>query len=279
MTKSILLIGNTTSYSSLRLAEEARGLGMTFDLVHPSKVEIDSDNIKVNSKELTRDFFDYDIYIFRGIRSNEQKMQTVAAQLAGKGKRVLENILTKQLLPEDKFVPPSQEDLYRVPEYEVVEVLGLDRFNIKEFPVVAKKLNSSIGKGVAKIESKTELLEFAKGSKGSLIIQKYYPLEFDLRVFVVGDEVIASFARYNNKDNFITTQRGGFKEAMPISDSMKKAALEATRLQGLEIAGVDMFLHQNTPYILEVNSSPQFKICEKLTGVNVAEKILEYLVK
>ena len=45
---------------------------------------------------------------------------------------------------------------------------------------------------------------------------------------------------------------------------------------GLSIAGVDIIRSSRGPLVLEVNASPGFGI-EKITGHNVAEKIIEYV--
>jgi len=45
---------------------------------------------------------------------------------------------------------------------------------------------------------------------------------------------------------------------------------------GLPICGVDIMRSKRGPMVLEVNASPGFGI-EKVTGHNVAEKIIEYI--
>jgi ribosomal protein S6--L-glutamate ligase len=45
---------------------------------------------------------------------------------------------------------------------------------------------------------------------------------------------------------------------------------------GLQLCGVDMMRSNRGPLVLEVNASPGFGI-EKVTGRNVAEKIIEYV--
>ena len=45
---------------------------------------------------------------------------------------------------------------------------------------------------------------------------------------------------------------------------------------GLSIAGVDIMRSARGPLVLEVNASPGFGI-EKITGRNVAGKIIEYV--
>jgi len=45
---------------------------------------------------------------------------------------------------------------------------------------------------------------------------------------------------------------------------------------GLRIAGVDIMRSNHGPLVLEVNTSPGFGV-EKITGRNVAAKIIEYV--
>ena len=45
---------------------------------------------------------------------------------------------------------------------------------------------------------------------------------------------------------------------------------------GLHIAGVDLMRSERGPLVLEVNASPGFGI-EKVTGRNVAAKMIEYV--
>jgi len=53
-------------------------------------------------------------------------------------------------------------------------------------------------------------------------------------------------------------------------------AVNAARAMGLNVAGVDIMRSARGPLVLEVNASPGFGI-EKITGRNVAAKIIEYV--
>ena len=56
-----------------------------------------------------------------------------------------------------------------------------------------------------------------------------------------------------------------------------RTAIIATKALGLNIAGVDMLRSERGPLVLEVNSSPGFEGVEKVTGVDVAGQIIEYV--
>ena len=70
--------------------------------------------------------------------------------------------------------------------------------------------------------------------------------------------------------------KGGEGIAIKLTPEEKKIAVAAAKAMGLHIAGVDLMRSNRGPLVLEVNASPGFGI-EKITGRNVAEKIIEYI--
>ena len=51
----------------------------------------------------------------------------------------------------------------------------------------------------------------------------------------------------------------------------------AAKVLGLSVAGVDLIQSNRGPLVLEVNSSPGLEGIEKASGIDVADKIIEYL--
>ena len=95
---------------------------------------------------------------------------------------------------------------------------------------------------------------------------------------VVGGRVVASMKRQSLDDDFRSNiHQGG--EGMPIklSDEERKTATRAAKAMGLPICGVDMMRSEKGPLVLEVNSSPGLQGIERVTGRNVAVKIIEYV--
>ena len=71
--------------------------------------------------------------------------------------------------------------------------------------------------------------------------------------------------------------RGGNANIIKLSRSEKSTALNAAKSMGLAIAGVDMLQSKRGPLVLEVNSSPGLEGIEGATGVDIAEKIVQYI--
>lgn len=152
-------------------------------------------------------------------------------------------------------------------------------------PVVIKLARGTHGNGVVLAETKkaaksvlqafyvmsqdgtnTLLQEFIKESAGT-----------DIRVFVVGGKVIASMKRQSLDDDFRSNlHQGGEGVAVKLTDEERKAAQKAAKAMGLSVCGVDLMRSERGPLILEVNCSPGFGI-EKVTGRNVASKIIEHI--
>ena len=110
------------------------------------------------------------------------------------------------------------------------------------------------------------LQEFIKESAGT-----------DIRAFVVGSRVVASMKRKSLDDDFRSNlHKGGEGTSIKLTDEEEKIAIRAAKAMGLHIAGVDLMRSSRGPLVLEVNASPGFGI-EKVTGRNVAKKIIEYV--
>ncbi len=152
-------------------------------------------------------------------------------------------------------------------------------------PVIIKLASGTHGNGVVLAETrkmaKSALQAFYLTNEDgtSILVQEFIAESAgtDIRAFVVGGQVVAAYQRQSLDDEFRSNlHKGGTGTAIKLTDEEKKMALKAAKAMGLHIAGVDMMRSKRGPLILEVNASPGFGV-EKITGVNVAKKIIEYV--
>ena len=116
----------------------------------------------------------------------------------------------------------------------------------------------------------------------SILIQKFISEANgeDIRIFVVGDQVVASMKRSSPVEEFRSNvHRGAETEVVQISEKERKIALDAAKLLGLGVAGIDLIRSQKGPLLLEVNASPGLHGIETTTGINVAKEIVQYVEK
>ena len=152
-------------------------------------------------------------------------------------------------------------------------------------PLVIKLLEGTQGKGVVLAETDgaaESVIDAFREMDANILVQEFIKEArgSDIRCFVIGNEVVASMKRTAKAGEFRSNlHRGGSAEIISISNEEKKAAIDATKILGLNVAGVDLLRSDRGPLIMEVNSSPGLNGIETATGKDVAGMIIEYLEK
>lgn len=152
-------------------------------------------------------------------------------------------------------------------------------------PLVIKLIEGTQGVGVVLAETKKaaeSVVQTLMGLNANIIVQEFIKEARgeDIRCFVVGDKVIAAVKRHAEPGEFrANIHRGGSAEAVRITKAERETAIKATKIMGLNMAGVDLLRSKRGPLILEINSSPGLEGIEKATNKNIASIIIEYIEK
>jgi len=170
-----------------------------------------------------------------------------------------------------------------VPQTVVTESLeeALKGFHDLGRDVVIKPLFGSRGVGSTRVtdpDAAERLFRAIIFYHGVLYLQKFIPHgDSDVRAFVVGDRVIAAMHRVatNWKTN---VSLGARPVALNLREELEKLAVEATRVLGCKIAGVDILESDEGPVIIELNSQPGWRGLQTVASVNIAEEIVEFVV-
>ena len=167
-----------------------------------------------------------------------------------------DNKLTTALLFE-KFGLPTPKTAFISNESNIKS--GLDMIGGK-FPIILKTLTGTQGVGVIKIDTYEALVATVQAMwklEAELLIQEYMPSSFDVRTFVIDNKIFASTKRVHSSYDFRSnTHRGAEAEPYILNDEEKELVLKAARLSRAYMVGVDHIIHNNKPYLLEINGSP-----------------------
>ena len=154
------------------------------------------------------------------------------------------------------------------------------------YPAILKPVVGSWGRLLAKVndrESAEAILEH-KQTLGSYQHSIFYIQEYiekqgrDIRSFVVGDECIAAI--YRESSHWITnTARGAVASNCPVTDEIAQLSLDAAKAVGGEILAIDLFESERGLLVNEVNYTMEFRNSIKPTGVNIPEKIVNYVLQ
>jgi ribosomal protein S6--L-glutamate ligase len=149
-------------------------------------------------------------------------------------------------------------------------------------PVIIKLLKGTQGVGVMKAESSEgveSIIDTLWGLGQNIILQEFIAESMgrDLRAIVIGGELIAAMRRVAKKGEFRSNlHRGGAGQRVELPPAYARAALDAARIMGLGVAGVDMLESRDGPRVIEVNSSPGLRGVERATGIDVAGQIIAH---
>jgi len=210
----------------------------------------------------------------------------IIRQIESSGTLVL-NPINSMLMARDKYasILALRTNGLNVPATAVVE----DVFTAVEIArrwgdVVIKPMMGSMGYGSIRTSDPDVVFIVAKTwlSHGQPIyIQKYVNKpDRDIRVFVVGDDVLGGYYRYAPEGSWKTNVAQGARTERidKLSDEVRELALKATKVLNLHYAGVDIGECDSGYVIFEVNAAPQWAGFMSVTGINPAEKIAEYVV-
>ena len=282
-----MLARNPDLYSHRRLVEAARARGHTIDVINTLQLHINitSNNpvLRLGSKTLPH----YDAVIprigasitFYGLAALRQfEMMGVwslnESVAIGRSRDKLRSL---QLLARDGVGLPVTAFAHDPSRSEAVvnEVGGA--------PCVIKLLEGTQGVGVIladTLNSAKSIIEAFRKANVNILVQEYIKEAqgTDIRVLIVGNEVVAAMKRSGKKGEFRSNlHRGGHAEPVEISGAERATALRSARAIGLNVCGVDMLRSNKGPLVIEVNSSPGLEGIETATGIGVAEKIIAFI--
>ncbi|MBM4465388.1 MAG: lysine biosynthesis protein LysX [Chloroflexi bacterium] len=162
---------------------------------------------------------------------------------------------------------------------EAIEEMG--------YPVVLKPLNGSWGRLLAKINDRdaAETILEHKHTLGGYQHSIFYIQEYiekpgrDIRSFVVGGEVIAAI--YRHAPHWITnTARGGEAMACPITPEIVWISRAAAETVGGGVVAIDILEAPDGRLLVsEVNHTPEFRNSIAPTGVDIAARIVDYVLR
>jgi glutathione synthase/RimK-type ligase-like ATP-grasp enzyme len=136
------------------------------------------------------------------------------------------------------------------------------------YPIILKMPEGSFSKGVFKVENRSQLkekLQYLFQNSALVLVQEYLYTEYDWRIGVLNGRAIYAckylMARnhwqiYNHGAKRFSA--GGF-ETLPtfeVPKAVLDAAVKAGKIVGKGLYGVDLKLHGNHVYVIEVNDNP-----------------------
>lgn len=259
-------------------------------------VELEMIDDREISFNLGKDHFDYDVVVERCINHSRALHGLKLFETAG---IKCVNKYSVATICGDKLLTSCALAEHHVPQPEVrvafTEESALRTIEEMGYPVVLKPAVGSWGRLLSKINDRdaAEAILEHKTVLGSyhhsiFYIQKYVEKTRvengeklpgrDIRSFVVGDKCIAAI--YRTSPHWITnTARGGKATNCPVTEELNDISVRAAKAVGGGIVAIDVFETENGLMVNEVNYTMEYKNSIVTTGVNIPQKMVEYILQ
>jgi RimK family alpha-L-glutamate ligase len=287
--RKILLIaekGEMERYRTKRIIEEAEKAGCVIDLICSNETSILVSEAIFEGKAI--DFKSYDVVYSLGNTFYHHYLLLLAESFG-----VFTWPNAKHLNLSDKFAEGIFFQSINIPIPRTILLSSKDEIRISKlvekvggFPCVLKKVTGSEGRYVDLANSSREVLDFVgrmpQGITGkkNILIQEYIAESkgTDFRVYCVGNEILGAIKRQSEKDFRANISLGGTAQKIELEEPLIEYSKKIMEKGELEFAGID-FIKSNKGYLaIEINTSADFQGFEKVTGVNVAGKIIDKLI-
>ncbi|MDO8472023.1 MAG: ATP-grasp domain-containing protein [bacterium] len=225
-----------------------------------------------------------DICIIRGTDQHQVEAKVLADYLHAKGLVVLDKVLTSRRFLASKLADDfllTEAGIHHPETYQALDQKGVYHLLHKlEYPILVKDIHGAHSEGIYALKSMARANQFFRWhDPASFVIQKYLPTDSYIRVMIVGDEIVGSMQRTKLR---AFTDRKHVQEAKSkpyqLSKEEERLALKAHRAVDNDISGVDILKVHGELYVLEVNRAPQFGSMERVCHLDIADKIISYVL-
>jgi ribosomal protein S6--L-glutamate ligase len=284
----VILSRKRTLYSTRRLIETAEVFGHTVQVMDPLRCNLVIDrhkpsmfygkdevaNIDVVLPRIGTTITDYGLAVVNHFDMMGIPVVNNSTPIA----RARDKLRCLQLLSRHDIDIPRTVML-RNPQHMagVLEMVG-------GVPLILMLLKGTQGIGVMIAETREaveSVLETMWGLGQNILLQEFVQESKgrDVRALVVGGRVVAAMRRTARMGEFRSNlHRGGSGTVVELDETYQRVALDAARVLGLEIAGVDLLESNRGPKVMEINASPGFEGLERATGLDIARMMIDHAV-
>jgi len=285
--KLAILSRNTRLYSTRRLVEAAREHGHSVRVLDPLRCYM---RIACSGFQMH--------YKGRAISGYHAVVPRIGASVTRYGTAVLRQFeLMGSYTPNTSDAILKARDKLRSHQLLAAQGIGLpatvfgdnpddtmDLLSMLGPPPHVIKLNEGTqGAGVMlteKLSASRGVVEALRGLYAQFLVQEFIEEAkgADLRCFVVGGRVVAAMQRQAPDGDFRSNlHRGGSAKGARATAAEQQVAVQAAKVLGLGVAGVDLIRSHRGPLVLEVNASPGLEGIEAASGIDVAGAIIAFV--
>lgn len=194
----------------------------------------------------------------------------------------LDNVVDATIKHQSENLPiPKTSFINTIDQKKIKQIIK----RLGGFPIVIKKIGEQKGIGVDKADNLKDLINITKkyiDQKNPYIVREYIDSPgISFRSIVLDKKVLVTYKNVSiHKDDFRSNidQLQRIREMAKISKFQENIIIKAVKTLGVNFGAVDFLYDKNNQLkILEVNFPCNFAPAQKLSKINIAEKIILFL--
>ncbi len=171
--------------------------------------------------------------------------------------------------------------------YDYVKKNGIDIMpvynnidDIREYPVVIKPTRSHGGDRVYSAESREKLESLLPLYPDGYVIQALASdIGRDLRVYVIGKNIVTAMLRRSDKDIRSNFSLGGSAEVYTLNADEIRAVRRITELFKPDFAGIDFVFDNGVPVFNEIEDVVGSRMVYTYTDIDIVDIYVKYIIK
>jgi hypothetical protein len=271
----LLLVTTRQDRSRDRLVEEAGKAGFDLSLIYYEG--LGHDELKGMDPD------DYDYAILRD-------PYNTGHDYSGILRRLLEVLAPERVLDSEVYRknPEYEDKLFQHGLLkDIMAMPGCWHFrkarevDVQAFPVIVKKRISSRGRQLYVIKSEEDLQRFlGSNDPDGFLFEEFIDIAKDVRVLLIGHGIVGAVERrIREKDSDGLTGIGvKVTNTFEVPEDIRRKVVEVSKSIGSDICGIDFVIDRSgKAFLIECNVSPQFASFERISRINVAARLMDFI--
>ena len=186
----------------------------------------------------------------------------------------------------DKYLATTRLALAGLPVPETIVCQetdsAMEAFAILGGDVVVKPLFGAEGRGIVRVSDPDlafRTFRTLERIQAVLYLQRFVEHEgYDVRMLILDGEFVGAMKRRSGDDFRTNVARSAIGEVHEPAETERLLARSAAQATGTRFAGVDLLYDRSgTCYVLEVNAVPGWRAFQRVTGIDVAARLVSWL--
>ena len=201
----------------------------------------------------------------------------ISEKLESLGVRVF-NSSEVSLVCNDKYNTYTYFKKHNIPMMDTIKTEGTDTIPF-DFPFVMKPTDGHGGDGVTMIHTEKEFESCFEELKNRPVIsqKKASDCGKDLRVYVLGNEILAGMLRVSEKDFRSNFCLGGNAYLHKLTDDETALIKKITDIMHFDYAGIDLIYDNGKPVLNEIEDIVGSRMLYTYTDIDTAKLYIEYI--